>query len=207
MNHTASCRSWSQGLSKATATSPLARLPSPRGLPCAPQTSNSTNWNPEDEAYIRRSKCSPTCFLNGSCNEELGRCDCIKGKKGRDCSEVGLAFYLMQGFGRTDSLGGEEQPCMNHTSLQSSCMRHTLLPCCPQTYSDADMETMCREQFYPRVIECLRYEQPCLNACNKQGKCHYGVCKCKPGGTHDMLFLYTFTVCLACCIHVRHDLL
>lgn len=40
------------------------------------------------EEQITKSKCSAACFQNGSCNEELGRCDCIKGRRGKDCSEV-----------------------------------------------------------------------------------------------------------------------
>jgi hypothetical protein len=43
------------------------------------------------EDLIALSKCSPKCFEFGSCNEELGRCDCIKGRQGPDCSEVGSA--------------------------------------------------------------------------------------------------------------------
>ena len=48
--------------------------------------------SPEYAAAIKRSKCSTKCFENGSCNEELGRCDCVKGWRGKDCSEVGSIY-------------------------------------------------------------------------------------------------------------------
>lgn len=45
----------------------------------------------------------------------------------------------------------------------------------------AELDAMCKEQFYPKVSECLRFEQPCLNACNRRGLCYHGFCKCFPG--------------------------
>lgn len=50
-----------------------------------------------------------------------------------------------------------------------------------QAYPAQQLAAMCREQFYPNVRECLKVEQPCLNACNGRGLCVFGVCKCPPG--------------------------
>jgi hypothetical protein len=36
----------------------------------------------------RERPCSPDCYQHGTCNEELGRCDCPFGFVGEDCSEV-----------------------------------------------------------------------------------------------------------------------
>ncbi|KAG2427045.1 hypothetical protein HXX76_012561 [Chlamydomonas incerta] len=38
-------------------------------------------WTPE------RERCAPGCYLHGTCNQELGRCDCPRGRQGPDCSE------------------------------------------------------------------------------------------------------------------------
>lgn len=45
------------------------------------------NKGKETSEKLPGSKCDPRCFENGSCNEELGRCDCLPNYSGPHCTE------------------------------------------------------------------------------------------------------------------------
>ncbi|CAI7849416.1 unnamed protein product, partial [Closterium sp. NIES-54] len=64
---------------------------------------------PPDGLSFLPSRCPPACSRHGSCNEEAGRCDCLPGYTGVDCTELGLPSCRYA--------WGVEMPCF----LPSSC--------------------------------------------------------------------------------------
>ncbi|GJP42295.1 hypothetical protein CLOM_g1880 [Closterium sp. NIES-68] len=64
---------------------------------------------PPDGLSFLPSRCPAACSRHGSCNEEAGRCDCLPGYTGVDCTELGLPSCRYS--------WGVEIPCF----LPSSC--------------------------------------------------------------------------------------
>ncbi|GFR40126.1 hypothetical protein Agub_g681, partial [Astrephomene gubernaculifera] len=73
------------------------------------------------------SRCPGSCTLHGTCNEELGRCDCPRHLSGPDCSrrlprpEL-LQRCRQQGYSGLKECLDPEQSCLNRCNRRGSCV-------------------------------------------------------------------------------------
>jgi len=74
---------------------------------------------------LRDSKCLPGCTKFGTCNEELGRCDCPRHRSGPDCSTEAsniTAVCRQYGFRMEHCFDEKSSGCINACNRRGKCM-------------------------------------------------------------------------------------
>ncbi|KAG2482087.1 hypothetical protein HYH03_018962 [Edaphochlamys debaryana] len=120
---------WDQPLQRRQLTSSTKRSKSgnlPHGISARSASVTAAALDDSVRFDLRNSKCLVNCTVYGTCNEELGRCDCPRTRSGEDCSRREWRKPMTercreQGYPDVKECLDPDQNCLNACNRRGVC--------------------------------------------------------------------------------------
>ena len=127
---------------------------------------------------VNKVKCSVNCGSNGTCNTNTGKCDCIDGYTGPDCTDKKCTIACNKNQKCSDG------KCICKPGYKGTdCTDKKCTIACNKNQKCSDGKCICKPGY--KGTDCMDIN--CPNNCNNNGACNFktGKCTCFEGYSGD----------------------